>query len=151
MARAHTAGEEKHGNMAGLASFACLFFFMFRNSCGGKKGILICRNFLMFFFVLFLMGIHIAVTRHRRPSSSSIMPLHGAQSKKEGASSQVAFGPVRATIGISIATFYFLEGVLRFFACFFAKSASAWSRWVSFFAMILTSSGLNIFPTCRYL
>jgi hypothetical protein len=46
MARAHTAGKEKHGNMTGLASFACLFFFMFRNSCGGKKGIpILCRNF----------------------------------------------------------------------------------------------------------
>jgi hypothetical protein len=47
MARAHTAGKEKHGNMAtGLASFACLFFFLFRNSCGGKKGIHICEIFL---------------------------------------------------------------------------------------------------------
>jgi hypothetical protein len=47
MARAHTAGKEKHGNMAaGLASFACLFFFLFGDSCGGKKGILICWNFL---------------------------------------------------------------------------------------------------------
>jgi hypothetical protein len=46
MARAHTAGKEKHGNMAtGLASFACLFFFLFMISCGGKKRIPICRNF----------------------------------------------------------------------------------------------------------
>jgi hypothetical protein len=38
MARAHTAGKEKHGNMAtGLVSFACLFFFLFRNPCVGKK------------------------------------------------------------------------------------------------------------------
>jgi hypothetical protein len=46
MARAHTAGKEKHGNMAaGLASFACLFFFLFRNSCGGKKRNSYSRNF----------------------------------------------------------------------------------------------------------
>jgi hypothetical protein len=48
MARAHTAGKEKHGNMAtGLASFACLFFFLFRDSCGGKKGIPIAEILLI--------------------------------------------------------------------------------------------------------
>jgi hypothetical protein len=47
MARAHTAGKEKHGNMAtGLASFACLFFFLFRNPCGGKKESLYAEIFL---------------------------------------------------------------------------------------------------------
>jgi hypothetical protein len=48
MARAHTAGSRRgkareHGDE--LASFAYLFFFLFKNSCGGKKGIHICRNF----------------------------------------------------------------------------------------------------------
>jgi hypothetical protein len=36
----------EHGNE--LASFAYLFFFLFRNSCGGKKGIPIAEILLTF-------------------------------------------------------------------------------------------------------
>jgi hypothetical protein len=52
MARAHTAGKEKHGNIehGGGVGFVCLSFLFsvqeFANSCGGKKEFLYAEIFL---------------------------------------------------------------------------------------------------------